>query len=68
MGAQTAAVQGSGWGWLGWNKATNSLEIATTPNQDPLKPSTGLIPLLGIDGECPNARSSVDIVFIFCSA
>ncbi|KAG0218142.1 Superoxide dismutase [Mn], mitochondrial [Mortierella sp. GBA43] len=30
--SQTAAVQGSGWGWL-----------------DPLKPTTGLVPLLGVD-------------------
>ncbi|KAF8940393.1 Superoxide dismutase [Mn], mitochondrial [Dissophora ornata] len=47
--AQTAAVQGSGWGWLAYNKDFKRLEIATTANQDPLKPTTGLIPLLGID-------------------
>ncbi|KAF9096113.1 Superoxide dismutase [Mn], mitochondrial [Mortierella sp. GBA35] len=46
---QTAAVQGSGWGWLGYNKEFKRLEIATTGNQDPLKPTTGLIPLLGVD-------------------
>lgn len=28
--------QGSGWGWLGYNKATKGLEIATCANQDPL--------------------------------
>ncbi|KNC99586.1 uncharacterized protein SPPG_04974 [Spizellomyces punctatus DAOM BR117] len=44
--AQAAGVQGSGWGWLGFNKATKRLEIATTPNQDPL---TTLVPLLGVD-------------------
>ncbi|TPX65933.1 hypothetical protein SpCBS45565_g04837 [Spizellomyces sp. 'palustris'] len=44
--AQSAGVQGSGWGWLGYNKATKRLEIATTPNQDPL---TTLVPLLGVD-------------------
>ncbi|KAI8925859.1 Manganese/iron superoxide dismutase, partial [Entophlyctis helioformis] len=44
--AQAAGVQGSGWGWLGYNKAAKRLEIATTPNQDPL---TGLIPILGVD-------------------
>ncbi|KAL2916149.1 Superoxide dismutase [Mn], mitochondrial [Polyrhizophydium stewartii] len=44
--AQAAAVQGSGWGWLGFNKATGRLEIATTANQDPL---TALVPLLGVD-------------------
>ncbi|KAJ3190349.1 Superoxide dismutase [Mn], mitochondrial [Gaertneriomyces sp. JEL0708] len=44
--AQSAAVQGSGWGWLGFNKATKRVEIATTANQDPL---TTLVPLLGVD-------------------
>ncbi|KAI9202961.1 Manganese/iron superoxide dismutase [Polychytrium aggregatum] len=43
---QAAAVQGSGWGWLGYNKGTKKLEIATTANQDPL---TALVPLLGVD-------------------
>jgi Fe-Mn family superoxide dismutase len=47
--AATVAVQGSGWGWLGYDKASDSLKIATTPNQDPLTASTGLVPLLGID-------------------
>jgi hypothetical protein len=28
--------QGSGWGWLGYNKATGRVEIATCANQDPL--------------------------------
>lgn len=46
--AQAAGVQGSGWGWLGYNKATGALEIATTANQDPLS-TTGLVPLLGVD-------------------
>ncbi|KAJ3052698.1 Superoxide dismutase [Mn], mitochondrial [Rhizophlyctis rosea] len=44
--AAAAGVQGSGWGWLGYNKATKALEIATTPNQDPL---LHLTPLLGVD-------------------
>eukprot|EP01024_Parvocaulis_polyphysoides_P039626 TRINITY_DN3585_c1_g1_i1.p2 TRINITY_DN3585_c1_g1~~TRINITY_DN3585_c1_g1_i1.p2 ORF type:complete len:235 (-),score=22.81 TRINITY_DN3585_c1_g1_i1:345-1010(-) len=44
----TAAVQGSGWGWLGYNKLTGKLQIQTCPNQDPLS-ITGLVPLLGID-------------------
>merc|ERR1719397_617475 len=29
----TANVQGSGWGWLGYNKTNKSLEITTKPNQ-----------------------------------
>ncbi|KAJ3287618.1 Superoxide dismutase [Mn], mitochondrial [Borealophlyctis nickersoniae] len=44
--ATAAGVQGSGWGWLGYNRASNQLEIATTANQDPL---TQLVPLLGVD-------------------
>lgn len=46
--AKTAAIQGSGWGWLGYNKVFNRLEIACLSNQDPLS-TTGLQPLLGID-------------------
>ena len=42
-------VQGSGWAWLGYCKESQKLQIATTPNQDPLQPTTGLVPLLGID-------------------
>jgi Fe-Mn family superoxide dismutase len=44
----TAAVQGSGWGWLGYDAAEDRLKIATCPNQDPLS-TLGLVPLLGID-------------------
>ena len=45
-----AAVQGSGWGWLGYDKEAHRLVIASTPNQDPLafhRPS--VVPLLGFD-------------------
>ncbi|XP_006915094.1 superoxide dismutase [Mn], mitochondrial [Pteropus alecto] len=45
----SAGVQGSGWGWLGFNKEQGRLQIAACPNQDPLQGTTGLIPLLGID-------------------
>ncbi|CAO3679906.1 unnamed protein product [Umbelopsis vinacea] len=41
-----AAVQGSGWAWLGYNKSAKRLEIASTQNQDPL---LHLVPLLGVD-------------------
>ncbi|KAI7868921.1 Mn superoxide dismutase [Spinellus fusiger] len=44
--AAAVGVQGSGWAWLGYNKASKRVEIATTPNQDPL---IALTPLLGID-------------------
>ena len=49
MSAQTVAIQGSGWGWLGYDKAAARLAIATCANQDPLEATTGLVPLLGID-------------------
>jgi superoxide dismutase, Fe-Mn family len=46
--AKATAIQGSGWGWLGFNKARKRIEIATCDNQDPLS-TKGLVPLLGID-------------------
>ncbi len=49
LSASTVAVQGSGWGWLGFDKSTGRLVVTTTANQDPLEATTGLIPLLGID-------------------
>ena len=45
----TVGVQGSGWGWLGYDKVNKRLAITTTANQDPLEATTGLVPLLGID-------------------
>lgn len=45
----TVAIQGSGWGWLGYNPKEKRLQIATCANQDPLQATTGLIPLFGID-------------------
>mmetsp|Transcript_50930 Transcript_50930/g.75524 ORF Transcript_50930/g.75524 Transcript_50930/m.75524 type:complete len:248 (+) Transcript_50930:39-782(+) len=45
----TVGVQGSGWGWLGYNAANGLLEVATCANQDPLQATTGLIPIFGID-------------------
>ncbi|XP_015040783.2 superoxide dismutase [Mn], mitochondrial isoform X2 [Drosophila pseudoobscura] len=49
LSALTVAVQGSGWGWLGYNKKSGKLQLAALPNQDPLEASTGLVPLFGID-------------------
>nr|QSX72224.1 superoxide dismutase [Mn] mitochondrial [Halisarca dujardinii] len=49
LSTRSATVQGSGWGWLGYNKEFNRLEVATCPNQDPLESTTGLVPLLGFD-------------------
>lgn len=46
--ATTTAIQGSGWGWLGYNKGQKRLDIATCANQDPLS-TQGLVPIMGID-------------------
>ncbi len=46
--AMTVAIQGSGWGWLGYNKETKRLGMMTCANQDPLS-TLGYIPLLGVD-------------------
>lgn len=46
--AATTGIQGSGWGWLGFNKALKRLEISTTSNQDPLS-TLGFAPLFGVD-------------------
>ena len=48
MSAKTIAIQGSGWGWLGYCKEHHRLVIVTCSNQDPLI-TQGLVPLLGID-------------------
>ncbi|KAI0291510.1 manganese superoxide dismutase [Multifurca ochricompacta] len=44
--ATTAGIQGSGWGWLGYNSKTKKLEIVTTSNQDPLLTHE---PIIGVD-------------------
>ncbi|KHN83473.1 Superoxide dismutase [Mn] 1, mitochondrial [Toxocara canis] len=49
LSALSIGVQGSGWGWLGYNKELKRLELATTANQDILEQTTGLIPLFTID-------------------
>lgn len=49
LAAAAVGVQGSGWGWLGYNGNMKKLQIATCQNQDPLQATTGLIPLFGID-------------------
>lgn len=49
LGGMTVGVQGSGWGWLGFDAKTGRVEAATCANQDPLAATTGLVPLLGID-------------------
>ena len=46
--AKTAAVQGSGWGWLVYCPQDEAIKIETMPNQDPVG-SLGVVPLLGID-------------------
>ncbi|WP_068469064.1 superoxide dismutase [Candidatus Protochlamydia phocaeensis] len=48
LSTKAVAIQGSGWGWLGYDKNKNTLTLATCDNQDPLS-TKGLVPLLGID-------------------
>jgi Fe-Mn family superoxide dismutase len=48
MSAASVAIQGSGWGWLGYCKTKKQLVITTCANQDPLS-TQNLVPLLGID-------------------
>jgi len=46
--SQTAAIQGSGWGWLVYNPKSRKVEYKAMPNQT--SPRTeGLVPLLGLD-------------------
>lgn len=48
--ANTGAVQGSGWGWLVYNKTSKDLEFRTTANQDRIADQGAhLVPLLTID-------------------
>ncbi|KAM7272007.1 hypothetical protein ACFE04_031221 [Oxalis oulophora] len=50
MNAEGAALQGSGWVWLGLDKELKKLTVETTANQDPLvTKGPSLVPLLGID-------------------
>jgi Fe-Mn family superoxide dismutase len=39
--AASVAVPGSGWVWLGYNRQTNRLQLATTINNDLLEPTHG---------------------------
>lgn len=41
MSSATVAVQGSGWGWLGFDKENGRLRIVACANQDPLQGTTG---------------------------
>ena len=48
LSASSVAIQGSGWGWLAYDRVSKKLVIATCSNQDPLK-MLGLEPIFGID-------------------
>lgn len=45
--ATTAAVKGSGWGWLGWKDS--KLSVYTTQNQDTCEIMHGAVPVLACD-------------------
>lgn len=44
----TIGIQGSGWGWLGYDRVQKKIIITTCANQDPLCVKK-YVPLLGID-------------------
>lgn len=48
LSATAVAIQGSGWGWLGYDKAMGRFVCVSCANQDPLS-TLGYVPLLGID-------------------
>lgn len=56
MSNACVGVQGSGWGWLGYDKLSSKLVITTSANQDPLQATTGHIPLLGIGNDLFSKR------------
>ena len=49
LSSTTVAVQGSGWGWLGYDTDKKKLFTASCANQDPLQAAGPYVPLLGID-------------------
>lgn len=52
MTQMTVGIQGSGWGWLGYEAGSKKLILTTCANQDPLSTqgsTQGYVPLLGID-------------------
>jgi hypothetical protein len=53
MSADSAAVMGSGWGWLVYNVPKDSLQVVTTANQDLVSTDASIVPLLGIDVRAP---------------
>lgn len=48
LSSMTIAIQGSGWGWLGYNQVEKAIIVTTSANQDPLCIKK-CVPLLGID-------------------
>ncbi|KAG9511299.1 Superoxide dismutase [Mn] 1, mitochondrial, partial [Fragariocoptes setiger] len=49
VSSTAVALQGAGWAWLAYCPQTKKLTVRGMPNQDPLHPLTGLVPLFGID-------------------
>jgi len=69
--AQLAGIQGSGWGWLGLNPATQKLDIITTANQDPLLCEFGLGRFEGegrSTGRCTRADHESSYLSLFSSS
>ena len=51
--AATVGIQGSRWGWLGYNPTKKILEIVTTPNQDL---SSVSVRVAVVDQSCQSTR------------
>jgi len=47
--AQTVAVQGSGWGWLVYDRVLQDVNIMTTANQNRTQDIAPVVPLLVVD-------------------
>ena len=46
----TATIQGSGWGWICYNKRLDCLSYRSLPNQDIVQDvSPFLVPIIGVD-------------------
>jgi Fe-Mn family superoxide dismutase len=46
---KTIAIQGSGWGWLVYDKSTDALLYKELPNQDPVCLTPNQVPLFTVD-------------------
>lgn len=70
LSTASVGVQGSGWGWLGYNKQSKRLQVVACPNQDPLEATTGEYHLIVLRGsnrwqDCVESGALVIVVCNF---